>query len=107
MRNMQWIGAGVWLSIRLDSTLRLYHAHTFEHLQDVDIEPFVAKMLGRNESAFFRLANFQTRECARINDIVCRFERCKEETIFSLSIRYAISFMQTPQVLRVPGLALS
>lgn len=34
------------MSIRLDSTLRLYHAHTHQHLQDVDIEPYVSKMLG-------------------------------------------------------------
>ena len=26
---------------------RLYHAHTHEHLQDVDIEPYVSKMLGK------------------------------------------------------------
>ena len=43
---MAWVGDGVWVSIRLDSTLRLYHAHTQEHLQDVDIEPYVSKMLG-------------------------------------------------------------
>ena len=43
---MAWVGDGVWVSIRLDSTLRLYHAHTHEHLQDVDIEPYVSKMLG-------------------------------------------------------------
>ena len=36
----------MWVSIRLDSTLRLYHAHTHQHLQDVDIEPYVSKMLG-------------------------------------------------------------
>uniref|UniRef100_A0A1I7UQM1 JNK-interacting protein 3 n=1 Tax=Caenorhabditis tropicalis TaxID=1561998 RepID=A0A1I7UQM1_9PELO len=52
VRNMQWIGAGVWLSIRLDSTLRLYHAHTYEHLQDVDIEPYVTKMLGTSKLDF-------------------------------------------------------
>ncbi|CAI5445728.1 unnamed protein product [Caenorhabditis angaria] len=52
IRNMQWVGAGVWLSIRLDSTLRLYHAHTFEHLQDVDIEPYVTKMLGTSKLDF-------------------------------------------------------
>ncbi len=46
VRQMAWIGDGVWISIRLDSTLRLYHAHTHEHLQDVDIEPYVSKMLG-------------------------------------------------------------
>ncbi|VDN05960.1 unnamed protein product [Thelazia callipaeda] len=46
VRHMQWIGDGVWISIRLDSTLRLYHAYTYEHLQDIDIEPYVTKMLG-------------------------------------------------------------
>lgn len=38
----------MWVSIRLDSTLRLYHAHTHQHLQDVDIEPYVSKMLGKS-----------------------------------------------------------
>lgn len=58
VRHMQWVGDGVWISIRLDSTLRLYHAHTYAHLQDVDIEPYVTKMLGifqlrtRNELSF-------------------------------------------------------
>lgn len=46
IRQLAWIGDGVWVSIRLDSTLRLYHAHTHQHLQDVDIEPYVSKMLG-------------------------------------------------------------
>ncbi|XP_073975004.1 JNK-interacting protein syd isoform X5 [Rhodnius prolixus] len=45
VRQMAWVGDGVWVSIRLDSTLRLYHAHTYQHLQDVDIEPYVSKML--------------------------------------------------------------
>ena len=55
VRQMAWIGDGVWVSIRLDSTLRLYHAHTLEHLQDVDVEPYVSKMLGRSKikRAFF------------------------------------------------------
>lgn len=47
---MAWLGEGVWVSIRLDSTLRLYHAHTYQHLQDVDIEPYVSKMLGKQPS---------------------------------------------------------
>ena len=46
VRQLCWVGDGVWVSIRLDSTLRLYHAYTHEHLQDVDIEPYVSKMLG-------------------------------------------------------------
>lgn len=47
VRQTAWCGDGVWISIRLDSTLRLYHARTYEHLQDVDIEPYVSKMLGK------------------------------------------------------------
>lgn len=46
VRQLAWDGDGIWVSIRLDSTLRLFHAHTFQHLQDVDIEPYVSKMLG-------------------------------------------------------------
>merc|ERR1719412_627607 len=52
VRQMAWIGDGVWVSIRLDSTLRLYHAHTLEHLQDVDVEPYVSKMLGVQSGVF-------------------------------------------------------
>ena len=48
MRQLAWVGDGVWVSIRLDSTLRLYHAYTHQHLQDVDIEPYVSKMLGKD-----------------------------------------------------------
>ena len=52
MRQLAWLGEGVWVSIRLDSTLRLYHAHTYQHLQDVDIEPYVSKMLGTGKLGF-------------------------------------------------------
>ncbi|CAG0885825.1 unnamed protein product, partial [Darwinula stevensoni] len=52
VRLMTWVGDGVWVSIRLDSTLRLYHAHTHQHLQDVDIEPYVSKMLGTGKLGF-------------------------------------------------------
>uniref|UniRef100_A0AC35FPW3 Uncharacterized protein n=1 Tax=Panagrolaimus sp. PS1159 TaxID=55785 RepID=A0AC35FPW3_9BILA len=55
VRNMVWVGDGVWLSIRLDSTIRLYHAHTYQHLQDVDIEPYITKMLGSNKLDFLHL----------------------------------------------------
>lgn len=47
VKLLAWLGEGVWVSIRLDSTLRLYHAYTYQHLQDVDIEPYVSKMLGK------------------------------------------------------------
>lgn len=52
VRLMNASGDGVWVSIRLDSTLRLYHAVTFEHLEDVDIEPYVSKMLGTGKLGF-------------------------------------------------------
>jgi hypothetical protein len=42
---MTWSDDGVWLSVRLSSTLQLYHTHTFEHLQDVDIQPYIEKMI--------------------------------------------------------------
>lgn len=35
-----------WVALRLDSTLRLYHADTGEHLQDLDVAPFMARVLG-------------------------------------------------------------
>ncbi|KAI1721178.1 JNK-interacting protein leucine zipper II domain-containing protein [Ditylenchus destructor] len=46
VRHMVSSDQGVWLSIRLDSTIRLYHSRTYQHLQDVDIEPYITKMLG-------------------------------------------------------------
>ncbi|XP_034046841.1 sperm associated antigen 9a isoform X10 [Thalassophryne amazonica] len=52
VRQLAWVGDGIWVSIRLDSTLRLFHAHTFHHLQDVDIEPYVSKMLGTGKLGF-------------------------------------------------------
>ncbi|KAL1455874.1 hypothetical protein WDU94_000642 [Cyamophila willieti] len=52
VRQMTWAGDGVWVSIRLDSTLRMYNAHTYQHLQDVDIEPYVSKMLGTGKLGF-------------------------------------------------------
>uniref|UniRef100_A0AC34PW64 Uncharacterized protein n=1 Tax=Panagrolaimus sp. JU765 TaxID=591449 RepID=A0AC34PW64_9BILA len=55
VRNMVWVGDGVWLSVRLDSTIRLYNAHTYQHLQDVDIEPYMTKMLGSNKLDFLHL----------------------------------------------------
>ncbi|KRX99802.1 C-Jun-amino-terminal kinase-interacting protein 4 [Trichinella pseudospiralis] len=39
VRQLCWYGDGVWCSIRLDSSLRLFNAKTYRHIQDVDIEP--------------------------------------------------------------------
>ncbi|XP_071252851.1 C-Jun-amino-terminal kinase-interacting protein 4-like isoform X1 [Salvelinus alpinus] len=52
VRQLAWVGDGIWVSIRLDSTLRLFHAHSYQHLQDVDIEPYVSKMLGTGKLGF-------------------------------------------------------
>ncbi|XP_055383001.1 JNK-interacting protein 3 [Condylostylus longicornis] len=52
IRQMTATGLGVWVSIRLDSTLRLYNALSYEHIQDVDIEPYVSKMLGTGKLGF-------------------------------------------------------
>uniref|UniRef100_A0A8C7LBD1 C-Jun-amino-terminal kinase-interacting protein 4 n=1 Tax=Oncorhynchus kisutch TaxID=8019 RepID=A0A8C7LBD1_ONCKI len=52
VRQLAGEGDGVWVSIRLDSTLRLFHSHTHQHLQDVDIEPYVSKMLGTGKLGF-------------------------------------------------------
>ena len=48
---MTWSSDGVWLSVRLSSTLQLYHAQTYQHLQDVDVQPYVEKMIGMSEAA--------------------------------------------------------
>ncbi|CAL8262820.1 unnamed protein product [Arctogadus glacialis] len=52
VRQLARDGDGIWVSIRLDSTLRLFHSHTHQHLQDVDIEPYVSKMLGTGKLGF-------------------------------------------------------
>ncbi|XP_052746804.1 JNK-interacting protein 3 isoform X2 [Bicyclus anynana] len=52
VRQMAAHRDGVWVSIKMDSALRLYHAHTYKHLRDVDIEPYVSKMLGTGKLGF-------------------------------------------------------
>ncbi|XP_043937473.1 C-Jun-amino-terminal kinase-interacting protein 3-like [Protopterus annectens] len=44
VRHMAAAGEGVWVSVRLDSTLRLFHAQTGQPLQDIDIVPFMDTM---------------------------------------------------------------
>ncbi|XP_053206217.1 JNK-interacting protein 3-like isoform X2 [Panonychus citri] len=56
VRQLAAMGDGVWCSIRLDSTLRLYSAlKPYQHLQDVDIEPYVSKMLSSKAFSFIRV----------------------------------------------------
>ncbi|XP_066463796.1 C-Jun-amino-terminal kinase-interacting protein 4-like [Eleutherodactylus coqui] len=37
---------GVWVSVRLDSILRLFHPETGQPLQELELEPFIQRMLG-------------------------------------------------------------
>lgn len=56
VRQLSALGDGVWCSIRMDTTLRLYSAvKPFSHLQDVDIEPYVSKMLSPKAFTFIRV----------------------------------------------------
>jgi len=47
-------GQNVWVSVRLDSVVRLFSAKApeFQHLMDVDIEPFVSSMIGTERLGF-------------------------------------------------------
>ncbi len=56
VRQLTVLGDGVWCSLRLDSTLKLYSAlKPYQHLQDVDIEPYVSKMLSPKAFSFIRI----------------------------------------------------
>ncbi|XP_072832874.2 C-Jun-amino-terminal kinase-interacting protein 3 [Pogona vitticeps] len=46
VRHMVAAGRGVWVSVRLESTLRLLHAETGQPLQEVELGPFVTRTLG-------------------------------------------------------------
>ncbi|XP_056400656.1 C-Jun-amino-terminal kinase-interacting protein 4-like isoform X2 [Hyla sarda] len=37
---------GVWVSVRLDSILRLFHPETGQPLQELELEPFIQRMFG-------------------------------------------------------------
>lgn len=50
---MTWSGEGVWLSVRLSSTLQLYHTETFECLQELDIQPCVEKMIVMEKTGLY------------------------------------------------------
>ena len=50
---MTWSSDGVWLSTRLSSTLQLYHAQNYQHLQDVDVQPYVEKMITTEKAGLY------------------------------------------------------
>ncbi|XP_048374118.1 C-Jun-amino-terminal kinase-interacting protein 4-like isoform X1 [Sphaerodactylus townsendi] len=46
VRHMVAAGSGIWVSVRLDSVLRLLHAETGQPLQEVELGPYISRMLG-------------------------------------------------------------
>ena len=48
---MAYSGIGLWISLRNSSTICLYHAETFRHLQDINIASNVSRVLGKNQDA--------------------------------------------------------
>nr|XP_056719717.1 C-Jun-amino-terminal kinase-interacting protein 4-like [Euleptes europaea] len=48
VRHMVAAGSGIWVSVRLDSTLRLLHVETGQPLQEVELGPYVSRILGPN-----------------------------------------------------------
>uniref|UniRef100_A0A8C8SSG6 Uncharacterized protein n=1 Tax=Pelusios castaneus TaxID=367368 RepID=A0A8C8SSG6_9SAUR len=52
VRHMVLAGDGVWVSVRLDPILRLFHAATNQPLQEIDLTPFVHSMFGPNTLGF-------------------------------------------------------
>lgn len=44
---MLTVGDGVWVSFKNDSLLRLFHATSFAHMQDLDVSPSVHKTVGK------------------------------------------------------------
>ena len=65
VRQLSSLGDGVWCSLRLDSTLRLYSAlKPFPHLQDIDVEPYVGKMLSpKSAFSFIRITGETCSRC--------------------------------------------
>ena len=45
INSMLTVGDGVWVNIKQDSTLRLFHASSFQHLQDLDVGPSINRLL--------------------------------------------------------------
>lgn len=60
VRQLAALGDGVWCSFRLDSTLRLYSAFKpYQHVQNIDIEPYVSKMVTPKSFNFVRITSLR------------------------------------------------
>lgn len=60
VRQLTAMEDGVWCSIRLDSTIRLYSTKKpYQHIQDIDIEPHVTKLLGAKSFSFVRITSLK------------------------------------------------
>lgn len=59
---MVTIGLAVWLSMQSSPVIKLYHAHSYECLLEINVSPTVTKVLaGQQEKRIEKLAmrNFQ------------------------------------------------
>ena len=60
VRQLAALGDGVWCSFRLDSTLRLYSSFKpYQHVQNIDIEPYVSKMVTPKSFNFVRITSLR------------------------------------------------
>ena len=53
VNQMLTVGDGVWVSFKHESILRLFHATSFTHMQDIDVGPVVHKVLGKDSHCRF------------------------------------------------------
>lgn len=47
---MQHAGVGMWISLKRSSIIKLYHAESFKHLQDVNIGPHILRVTSSSSS---------------------------------------------------------
>lgn len=48
---MQHTGVGIWISLKRSSIIKLYHAETFKHLQDLNIGPHILRLTSSSTSS--------------------------------------------------------
>uniref|UniRef100_A0A665UGV0 C-Jun-amino-terminal kinase-interacting protein 4-like n=1 Tax=Echeneis naucrates TaxID=173247 RepID=A0A665UGV0_ECHNA len=112
VRQLAWVGDGIWVSIRLDSTLRLFHAHTYQHLQDVDIEPYVSKMLGTGKLGFsFVRITALVVSCSRLwvgtgNGVIISIPLSEAVSFINIFLFYSAANKTTGPVPNRPGSAV-
>ena len=57
------VGDGVWISLKYDSTLRLFHGTTLTCMQDLNIGPSVQRLLGIYVYRESRACTYYIQDC--------------------------------------------